>query len=83
MVLMTRQALCEHRGVFAYPQFIRRMGRARCREVLHRLVGWQVRNKAQLLDHSTTFTKGCEVRVRYSSSSCSRLVAVTVMVTPK
>lgn len=34
-------------------------------------------------DYSTTLTIGCVLRVRYSSSSCVRLVAVTVIVTPR
>ena len=33
--------------------------------------------------YKTTFTMGWVLRVRYSSSSCSRLVAVIVIVTPK
>ena len=33
--------------------------------------------------HSTTLTIGCVDSVRYSSSSCSRLVAVTVIVRPR
>lgn len=33
--------------------------------------------------YSTTFTIGCVDSVRYSSSSCSRLVAVMVMVSPR
>jgi hypothetical protein len=33
--------------------------------------------------YSTTLTIGCVDSVRYSSSSCSRLVAVTVIVTPR
>ena len=33
--------------------------------------------------YSTTFTIGCVLSVRYSSSSCSRLVAVTVNVRPR
>ncbi|MFO1295471.1 MAG: tetratricopeptide repeat protein [Rubrivivax sp.] len=32
--------------------------------------------------YRTTFTIGCELSARYSASSCSRLVAVTVSVRP-
>ena len=83
VVFVARKALCEYGRVFANPKLIGRV-RCACRcEILHRLVGRQVGHKTQVFDHSTTFTKGWEVRVRYNSSSCSRLVAVTLMVTPK
>ena len=39
--------------------------------------------KRLLAHQSTTFTIGCVDSVRYSSSSCSRLVAVTVSVKPR
>ena len=48
--------------------------------------GGRVVDAAEALDErcaSATFTIGCVDSVRYSSSSCSRLVAVMVMVTPR
>ena len=41
------------------------------------------RVRLRLRAYNTTFTIGCVLSVRYSSSSCSRLVAVTVKVNPR
>jgi hypothetical protein len=58
MIFVTSKALCEHGGVFAQPDFVWRIRCSRHREILHRLIGLQVRHKAEVFDHSTTFTKG-------------------------
>ncbi len=83
---LARQPLGEDGRVLAEPEFVFGRSRAGGREVLHRLVRGQVIHPPQhphLHGYSTTFTIGCEVSARYRSSSCSRLVAVTVIVTPR
>ena len=89
VVGLAGQALREHRRVLAKPELVGRVRVARGREVLHRLVGGQVVDPAKRAQfhragpYRTTFTIGWVDSVRYSSSSCSRLVAVTVMVMPR
>src|SRR5262245_42855102 len=65
----------------------RRLARAggRARDGLRALALLAVAQRAVALlyRYSTTLTIGCVDRVRYSSSSCSRLVAVTVIVRPR
>src|SRR6185369_3511434 len=70
--------------VLAQPQLVGRVGAARLGEGAHRLDGGRVSHAPQRADdQSTTLTIGCVDSVRYSSSSCSRLVALTVIVTPR
>src|SRR5258708_4988832 len=95
VVTFPGKALREMRGVLADPELVARAGIAAARECLHGLhrgfvVGTAQQAQVQRLRklggwgaQSTTFTSGCEVNAWYRSSSCSRLVAVTVTVTPR
>ena len=58
MVLVPCKTLCKNWEVFANPNFIGRVSCSFCREILHGLIGGQVRHKAEVLDHRTTFTIG-------------------------
>ncbi len=90
VVRAAREALGEMGCVLAHPEGIGRVVGALRGEGLHGVHGLaQVRPPEhphlhrRVLDQSTTFTIGCEESARYRSSSCSRLVAVTVRVTPR
>src|SRR6185369_7496770 len=89
-----RQPLRENRRVFAQPELVRRRWRSGRGECLHRLVGGQVFHRSDdrrfhqglptlFPPYKTTLTIGWLDNVRYSSSSCSRLVALIVIVTPR
>jgi len=79
------QALREHGWVLAQPQLVGRVGCTAGGERLHLRVRGLVPDPPADLDahYRTILTIGCVDSVRYSSSSCSRLVAVMVIVMPR
>ena len=93
MLGLAGQPLGKGGRVLAQPQRIGRVRPTRCGHALHGSDGAGVIHPAKKanvqgsrsagLHQSTTLTLGWPVRARYKLSNCSRLVAVTVMVTPK
>src|SRR5574344_2172147 len=89
MLGFASQALCECGCVLTDPQLIGRrcvaLGRkglhgAEAGSVVHAPQQPHIQRRRGRRTHSTTFTAGWAVRARYRLSSCSRLVAVTVIV---
>ncbi|MCY1366846.1 hypothetical protein D9M69_537540 [compost metagenome] len=85
VVVAARDALGEHGRVLADPELVGRIGGARLGERHHGVAGGCVVHPAEVANlhaHRTILTIGCVVSVRYSSSSCSRLVTYTDSVRP-